>query len=370
MGGDDRHRRSRRARRSARRQRHLERGRRDRGDLPRQRLPAVPACFVTPHAPARRRGRHRHRQPPPAVRGRRGAPELVRRGDSRLPAPRARRGASARGRRDAVFRAVGRATTASTSSCATASGCSTRGVVQDAEGELQRAAVARRRITRARSSATSPWRARMRGRSGEERLRIGPDWFGDIVDDGLALLTALDGLEAIDGAGRRRRRKEPASDGNEDALAIAAARRRGARSPAFLLAAADPRYVYFLETRGRGVFLRAAPIDVSAHRPRAAARSHARDRADVGDARRRRLVRLRAAAARHRRRRPSCACRRNSTSRSRACCTCRAACRRRSRRTSPTPSRAQVAEILQRTAGPRLRALHQLRDDARASTRR
>ena len=35
----------------------------------------------------------------------------------------------------------------------------------------------------------------------------------------------------------------------------------------FLLAASDPRYVYFLETRGRGVFLRAAPIDVSRHRP-------------------------------------------------------------------------------------------------------
>ena len=32
----------------------------------------------------------------------------------------------------------------------------------------------------------------------------------------------------------------------------------------FLLEAADPAFVYFLEVRGRGVFLRAAPIDVSA----------------------------------------------------------------------------------------------------------
>ena len=63
------------------------------------------------------------------------------------------------------------------------------------------------------SSATSPWRARMRGRSGEERLRVGPDWFGDIVDDGLALQTALDGLEATmalaggdGGSGRRAAR--------------------------------------------------------------------------------------------------------------------------------------------------------------------
>jgi ATP-dependent DNA helicase DinG len=32
----------------------------------------------------------------------------------------------------------------------------------------------------------------------------------------------------------------------------------------FVLSASDSSYVYFLETRGRGVFLRAAPIDVSA----------------------------------------------------------------------------------------------------------
>ena len=31
----------------------------------------------------------------------------------------------------------------------------------------------------------------------------------------------------------------------------------------FLLRADDPDYVYFLEIRGRGVFLRASPIDVS-----------------------------------------------------------------------------------------------------------
>ena len=31
----------------------------------------------------------------------------------------------------------------------------------------------------------------------------------------------------------------------------------------FILRANEPDYVYFLETRGRGLFLRAAPIDVS-----------------------------------------------------------------------------------------------------------
>src|SRR4029453_16863646 len=32
---------------------------------------------------------------------------------------------------------------------------------------------------------------------GDDRLRIGPDWFGDIIDHGLALVQALDGLEAF-----------------------------------------------------------------------------------------------------------------------------------------------------------------------------
>ena len=59
----------------------------------------------------------------------------------------------------------------------------------------------------------------------------------------------------------------------------------------------DPGYVYFLETRGRGV----VPARLADRRlvddPRDAARSHGRDRPDVGDADRGRLVRLRARAA-------------------------------------------------------------------------
>ena len=50
---------------------------------------------------------------------------------------------------------------------------------------------------------------------------------------------------------------------NEDAATIA---RRAAELRdhlTFLLEAANPSFVYFLETRNRGVFLRAAPIDVS-----------------------------------------------------------------------------------------------------------
>ena len=105
---------------------------------------------------------------------------------------------------------------------------------------------------------------RMRGGLNEERLRIGPDWFGDIVADGLALGTALEGLDAVmslAGAGRSSSGGELT---DEDALTIARRARELRDDLRFLLAASDSTFVYFLETRGRGVFLRAAPIDVSA----------------------------------------------------------------------------------------------------------
>lgn len=102
---------------------------------------------------------------------------------------------------------------------------------------------------------------RMRG-GGEERVRIGAGFFADILDDGLALIDALSALEGAmmlkSGAA------EAGSAANEDAATLG--RRAGEMRDhlRFLLEASDPAFVYFLETRGRGVFLRAAPIDVSA----------------------------------------------------------------------------------------------------------
>jgi ATP-dependent DNA helicase DinG len=97
---------------------------------------------------------------------------------------------------------------------------------------------------------------------GDDRLRIGPDWFGDIIDHGLALVQALEGLEAfmaLEGG------KAAASgrDSNEDALTIARRAAEVRDDLRFMLAADDASFVYFVEMRGRGVFLRAAPIDVS-----------------------------------------------------------------------------------------------------------
>jgi ATP-dependent DNA helicase DinG len=103
---------------------------------------------------------------------------------------------------------------------------------------------------------------RTRGSLTEERLRVGPQWFGDVLDDGLGLTSALGALHKAMQA--RSGSDEAGAQVNEDAATIA--RRAGELRDnlTFLLEAADPAFVYFLETRNRGVFLRAAPIDVAA----------------------------------------------------------------------------------------------------------
>ena len=95
----------------------------------------------------------------------------------------------------------------------------------------------------------------------DERLRIGPDWFGDIVDQGLALVASLDAFATS--MRRKAGTDEAGAQVNEDAATLS---RRGDELRdhlRFLLEASDRGFVYFLETRNRGVFLRAAPIDVS-----------------------------------------------------------------------------------------------------------
>lgn len=105
---------------------------------------------------------------------------------------------------------------------------------------------------------------RTRGPLGDERLRITGEWFGDIADAGVALMNALDGLAAeMTLAGGRGSAPGAAPDNADDALAMAERAKTVRDELSFLMAAADPAYVYFVETRGRGVFLRAAPIDVS-----------------------------------------------------------------------------------------------------------
>ncbi len=134
------------------------------------------------------------------------------------------------------------------------------GTVSDPESELRR--IIRHMDDHARIFFGVLIMARRAKGGGEERVRIGPSFFADILNDGLALVDALSALEGAfllkSGAA------EPGSAANEDAATLG--RRAGEMCDQirFLLEASDPAFVYFLETRGRGAFLRAAPIDVSA----------------------------------------------------------------------------------------------------------
>ena len=102
-------------------------------------------------------------------------------------------------------------------------------------------------------------------RVGDERVRVTPDSLADVHDSGLALIGILEALEAS-----LLLLKDPAPGGEnarpsviEDVLQIAARTAAVRGDLRTLLGASDPDFVYFLEVRGRGVFLRAAPIDVS-----------------------------------------------------------------------------------------------------------
>ena len=136
------------------------------------------------------------------------------------------------------------------------------GAVEDEDGEARRAVARVSDHSRAFFGGIAMAK-RARG-FGDERVRIGSEWFADVIDHGLALVTALDGLEAVMAlAGGKEEGAAAGRKSNEDALTIA--RRAGEirDDVRFMLAASDSSYVYFVELRGRGVFLRAAPIDVS-----------------------------------------------------------------------------------------------------------
>jgi ATP-dependent DNA helicase DinG len=99
---------------------------------------------------------------------------------------------------------------------------------------------------------------------GEERIRATELTLGDAHEAAASVAGSLDAIEATlallkppphDGDG--------ATDAADDAAALA--RRAGEirTELRFLLRAGDPDYVYFVEFRGKGIFLRASPIDVS-----------------------------------------------------------------------------------------------------------
>ena len=107
---------------------------------------------------------------------------------------------------------------------------------------------------------------RRRG-TGEERARVTAEALADVQEPGRALIGVLDGLEAsiqlLKEAPSDPRRRGAAGDPRRSAVDRVARRGESAPELTMLLRASDPDYVFFLELRHRGVFLRAAPIDVS-----------------------------------------------------------------------------------------------------------
>jgi ATP-dependent DNA helicase DinG len=88
----------------------------------------------------------------------------------------------------------------------------------------------------------------------DSRIRVTSQQLAPLSDAGAALISALEALEADVALGK---------DLPEDVLALGRRATELRDDLRFLLRADDPKFVYFLEARGRGMFLRAAPIDVS-----------------------------------------------------------------------------------------------------------
>jgi ATP-dependent DNA helicase DinG len=88
----------------------------------------------------------------------------------------------------------------------------------------------------------------------ETRIRVGASQLNRVADEGLALVRALEALEAEIALAR---------DAPPDLLALGTRAAELRKDLDFLLRADDSGFVYYLEARGRGVFLRGSPIDVS-----------------------------------------------------------------------------------------------------------
>jgi ATP-dependent DNA helicase DinG len=102
--------------------------------------------------------------------------------------------------------------------------------------------------------------------SSENRVRLTSGALESVNEEGSLLMGALDNLEASAAlirppADSERRPGDPAP---QDPLSLSRRAGEVRDQLRFVLKAGDPEYVYFLESRGGGLFLRAAPIDVSA----------------------------------------------------------------------------------------------------------
>ena len=165
-------------------------------------------------------------------------------------------------------------------------------LVRDVERELKAASLDAREL-RAEAEGLRVRSERFFTRLARSRPgRLGPDWMTEtLAEESLGLLQRLEGL---------RTALLAVPDRPEPLTGLAARTLALTSDVAFLMRAENDDHVYFAETRGRGVFLRAMPIDVSGRAQGAALRPGAGRGPDLGDARRRRRLRVREGPARHR----------------------------------------------------------------------
>ena len=99
----------------------------------------------------------------------------------------------------------------------------------------------------------------------DTRARYTADTLGELAEDGVALMRALDRLEATLALIQRPSSNEPGAIVDENETLATIQRRAGElrNDLRFLLRADDADFVYYIESRGRGFFLRASHIDVS-----------------------------------------------------------------------------------------------------------
>jgi ATP-dependent DNA helicase DinG len=105
----------------------------------------------------------------------------------------------------------------------------------------------------------------IRGHGSENRTRISPTTLEPFYEDAALLMGSLDQLEATAALVRPPLPdpEKPRESTKIDLLDLVHRAGELRDELRFLLKACEPDYVFFQETRGRGVFLRAAPIDVS-----------------------------------------------------------------------------------------------------------
>ena len=97
----------------------------------------------------------------------------------------------------------------------------------------------------------------------ENRIRVTAKTLEPFYEDAALVMSALDVVEATAGLIRPPEPDKPQEAAKMDLAGLSHRAGELRDELRFVLRANEPDYVYFVEARGRGVFLRAAPIDVS-----------------------------------------------------------------------------------------------------------